>query len=70
MSCPHLHLGMSSWKDVEYLGVVWLEPWMVVAYLEIALDLVENRIGLGVGKDTFESSVGSLIVVNTLAATE
>ena len=43
---------------------------MVVAYSEFSLDLVENRIGLEVGKDTFESSVGSLIVVNTLVATE
>jgi len=35
---------MSSLKVVEYLGVVGLEPWMMVACSEIALDLVENRI--------------------------
>jgi len=56
-------------KVVEYLGVVGLEPWMIAACSEITLDLVESRIDLLVVKDTFESSVGSLIVVNTLVAT-
>jgi len=46
----HLHLRMSSLK-VEYLRVVVLEPWMVAACSEIALDLVENRIDLKVVKE-------------------
>jgi len=66
----HLHLQMSSLKFVEYLGVVGLEPWMVATFSEIALDLVENRIDLKVVKYTFESSLGSLIVMNTLVATD
>jgi len=61
---------MSSLKVVEYLGVVRLEPWMIAACSEIALDLVESRTDLNVLKDTFESSVGSLFVVNTLVATD
>jgi hypothetical protein len=43
---------------------------MVVARGEIAPDLVENRIDLKVVKGTFESSVGSPIVVNTFVATD
>jgi len=44
---------MLSLQLVEYLSVLWQEPWIVVAYLEVSLDLVENRIGLEVGNDTF-----------------
>jgi len=57
-------------KVAGYLGVVGLELWMIVACSEIALDLVENRIDLKVVKDIFESSVGSLIVMNTLVTTD
>jgi hypothetical protein len=48
--CPHLHLRMLSFQLVEYL---WLKRWIVVAHSEVSLDLVENRICLEVGNDTF-----------------
>ena len=52
---------MSSFKVVEYLGVMGLEPWMIATCSEIVLDLVENRIDLNVVKDIFESAVGSFL---------
>ena len=41
---------------------------MVVACSEIALDLVENKIDLRVVRGTFEALSGSLIVMDTLVA--
>jgi hypothetical protein len=47
---------------------VELEPQMVVACSEIALDLVENKIDLKVVRGTFEALSGSLIVMDTVVA--
>ena len=61
-------LAMLSLQVVEYLAVVRLKTWVAVTHSEVSLDLVDNRLGLEVGNDTFVFSVDSLIVVNTFVA--
>jgi hypothetical protein len=59
---------MTSWKYAEYMFVVELEPQVGVACSRIALDLVENKMGLRVVRGTFEAVVGSLVVVDIMVS--
>jgi hypothetical protein len=59
---------MTSWKFAEYMLVVELELQVGVTCSRIALDLLENKMGLRVVRGTFEAVVGSLVVMDIMVS--